>query len=505
MSAPIPNCYCLADGRVFGGEYPGSLERADAREKIGALLDAGITVFVDLTTPADRMAPYDAILAEEAAARGIEAVRVPVPMPDMDVATPDVMHRILDEIDARVTEGRRVYVHCWGGVGRTGLVVGCHLVRHGSAGDAALATVRERFGSMSPEKVRRHGGASPQTTAQCEMVRGWSRHDATLRRPVRIPTRRDRYLGAMLGLAAGDALGTALEFKAPGTFVPISDMVGGGPFQLSPGQWTDDTSMALCLAESLLERQGFDPEDQMRRYVRWWREGHWSSTGRCFDIGSTVRQALASFERTGVGFSGSTAERAAGNGSIMRLAPVVLYCAPDHVRTVRMAGDSSRTTHGTATAVDGCRYLALLISGALAGVPKDELLSPQDSSVGRIWGGEPLHPMIAAIAAGSFREKSPPAIRGTGYVVDSLEAALWAFHTTSDFRSGALAAANLGDDADTTAAVYGQLAGAYYGVEGIPAEWRDRLARAGEIAGLAERLLAATQCSRAADSRDQTD
>jgi ADP-ribosylglycohydrolase len=105
----------------------------------------------------------------------------------------------------------------------------------------------------------------------------------------------ERYRGTLLGLAVGDAVGTTLEFKPPGSFAQIEDMVGGGPFHLAPGQWTDDTSMALCLAESLIEQQGFDPVDQLQRYVRWYHQGYMSSTGRCFDIGNTVRQALHSF------------------------------------------------------------------------------------------------------------------------------------------------------------------------------------------------------------------
>ena len=105
---------------------------------------------------------------------------------------------------------------------------------------------------------------------------------------------RDRFRGCLLGLAAGDALGTALEFQAPGTFEPIDDMVGGGLLGLEPGQWTDDTSMALCLAASLLERGGFDALDQMRRYVRWRGDGYMSSTGHCFDIGNTTDAASAS-------------------------------------------------------------------------------------------------------------------------------------------------------------------------------------------------------------------
>jgi len=116
----------------------------------------------------------------------------------------------------------------------------------------------------------------------------------------------ERYRGALVGLAVGDALGTTLEFKRPGTFAPITDMVGGGPFGMKPGQWTDDTSMALCLAENLIECRGFDPVDQLTRYCRGYREGHLSSTGRCFDIGNTTRTALERFEETGEPFSGST-------------------------------------------------------------------------------------------------------------------------------------------------------------------------------------------------------
>jgi len=95
---------------------------------------------------------------------------------------------------------------------------------------------------------------------------------------------RSRFKGCLLGLAVGDALGTTLEFKMPGTFKPITDMIGGGPFNLKPGQWTDDTSMALCLAESLIQCKGFNPKDQMERYIKWWREGYQSSTGKCFEV-----------------------------------------------------------------------------------------------------------------------------------------------------------------------------------------------------------------------------
>lgn len=292
----------------------------------------------------------------------------------------------------------------------------------------------------------------------------------------------DRYRGALLGLAAGDALGTTLEFTPPHAVRPLTDLVGGGPFSLKAGQWTDDTSMALCLAESVVER-GFDPVHQLELYVRWYRHGHLSSTGRCFDIGTTTRAALNEFERQPRPFPGWTSGDAAGNGSLMRLAPVPLRWAFDRDRAIHLAGESSRTTHGAAACVDACRYYAALIVGAMQGQSKDELLKPTNFT-------EPLMPLVAEVAAGSFHTKSPPTIRGTGFVVRSLEAALWAFHSTDTFRDGALAAVNLGDDADTTGAVYGQLAGAYYGAAAIPAEWRATLAMRELIEQRADELLA---------------
>ena len=300
---------------------------------------------------------------------------------------------------------------------------------------------------------------------------------------------RSQYRGGLLGLAAGDAVGTTLEFRSPGTFRPIGDMVGGGPFGLERGQWTDDTSMALCLAESLVSCEGFDPADQMCRYLRWYREGYLSSTGRCFDIGSTVSAALRRFERDGNPCAGETDARSGGNGSLMRLAPIPLAFAGHPSEAIRLAGEMSRTTHAAPEPVDACRYYAGLIVGALRGETKERLLSAHYTPVAGLWQDEPLSPRIDAIAAGSFKAKQPPEIRGTGYVVDALEAALWAFWSTDSFEDGVLAAGNLGDDADTTGAIYGQLAGAYYGVDGIPERWRGKITLAGRIGELADALL----------------
>ena len=247
-----------------------------------------------------------------------------------------------------------------------------------------------------------------------------------------------RYRGSLLGLAVGDALGTTLEFRPPGTFAPIEDMLGGGPFRLKPGEWTDDTSMALCLAISLIEQKGFDPGDQMERYLRWYRQGYLSSAGECFDIDNTVRTALLSYEQTGQPYCGSTQPRSAGNGSIMRLAPVPLFFARHPEQAILISGESSRTTHGVTTCVDACRYLGGLLVGAVNGVGKDELLGDRFSPIPGYWERYPLISPIDLIALGSFKQRQPPEIKGKGYVVNSLEAALWALYHGKSFQEGYL-------------------------------------------------------------------
>lgn len=299
---------------------------------------------------------------------------------------------------------------------------------------------------------------------------------------------RDRHRGCLVGLAVGDALGTAVEFKPPGSFAPIRDMVGGGSFDLAPGQWTDDTSMALCLAESLLDSGGFDPRDQMVRFIKWYRTGYLSSIGRCFDIGNTTRRALQIFEQTGNPYSGSTDSESAGNGSIMRLAPVPMFFAADLAAAIQWSAESSKTTHQAEECLDACRLLGGLVAQALRGERRGPLLA-EPTLLAEYWDRKPLNPRVAEIAAGSFRHKDPPEIRGTGYVVESLEAALWALYHAKSFRGGALLAVNLGDDADTTGAVYGQIAGAFFGLKGIPRGWSGRIALAELILGYADRLF----------------
>jgi ADP-ribosyl-[dinitrogen reductase] hydrolase len=298
----------------------------------------------------------------------------------------------------------------------------------------------------------------------------------------------DRAAGALVGLAVGDAIGTTVEFRPRGTFTPLTDMVGGGPFGLLPGQWTDDTSMALCLGDSLLACGGTDQRDQMERYVRWWRRGYNSSTGRCFDIGTTTAIALQSFINTGNPVAGSKNPNTAGNGCLMRLAPVAIrYGRHDRMDLAFAARHSSETTHAAQECVDATMVFCRMLASAIDGASKSAILEGHNPAD---FPGE-LTGKIKAIAAGGYRSKTRDQIRGSGYVVDALEAALWCFWHTGTFADAVLMAANLGDDADTTAAITGQIAGAYYGIDGIPAAWRERLHDGDHIEKLARDLAQA--------------
>ncbi len=177
--------------------------------------------------------------------------------------------------------------------------------------------------------------------------------------------------------------------------------------------------------------------DQMDRYCRWAETGYLSSNGRCFDIGGTVSQALAEYRRSGDPFSGSTDPMSAGNGCIMRLAPVPMFFHRDLEAAVRYSAESSRTTHGAEECVDACKLFGSMIVKALLGKSKDEVLLGGD-------GLGPLAPRIQAIASGAYREKKKEDIRGSGYVVECLEAALWCFLETDNFRGCGLRSGQFG-------------------------------------------------------------
>jgi ADP-ribosyl-[dinitrogen reductase] hydrolase len=282
----------------------------------------------------------------------------------------------------------------------------------------------------------------------------------------------NRFRGALIGCAIGDALGTTVEFKAPGSFPPLTDIVGGGPFNLKAGEWTDDTSMMYCLAHSLIRTKQCDLKDQMDLYCKWWQDGVFSATGKCFDIGNTVVSALKRYQQTGDPLSGDTTPMSAGNGSLMRIAPIPIRYFNSFENTIKYAALSSMTTHGAIEAVDACRYFSGLIWGALHGISKDELLDGLYTPIDEYWEQNPLcDSVLKLIKEEEYKNKKAKDIRASGYVMHTLEAVLWAFFHSDSFETGALLAVNLGEDADTTGAIYGQLAGAYYGERVIDFRW----------------------------------
>jgi ADP-ribosyl-[dinitrogen reductase] hydrolase len=306
-----------------------------------------------------------------------------------------------------------------------------------------------------------------------------------------------RARGALLGLAVGDALGAAVEFYPPGAFEPVTTYRAGGPHGLKPGEWTDDTSMALALADSI-GRVGWDLQDQATRYVSWQRDGKYSVNGVLFDIGGTTAAALHQFRRTqDARTSGDPSRRTAGNGSIMRLAPVPIAFAGLFLHQinelVEKLIESSLPTHASPQCLSACAYLGVVLAGLIQGLDREEVLDPHWPALETLRGTHAFDEEVWEVALGSFRRKEPPEIVGSGYVVRSLEAALWAFAKATDFREAVLLAVNLGNDADTTGAICGQLAGAYWGEKGIPQPWCEGLARQDLIEPILERLLIAAE------------
>jgi len=300
-----------------------------------------------------------------------------------------------------------------------------------------------------------------------------------------------RLFGSIFGLMCGDAVGTTVEFRPYKTFKPVTDMIGGGVFNLNAGEWTDDSSQALCMLISLITKDGFVPEDIMNRFVSWKEDGYMSSNGTCFDIGMTTSTAINRFKQTGYPLSGLTDETSCGNGCLMRLAPIPMFYNSTLNDAVIISGLSSQLTHGHDECIDASRYFGKLIWLALNGFSKQEILSRVIGNNIGIKKGVVSKPLYSIIK-GDYKKKNPPEIRGKGYVIDTLESALWAFYKTDNFVDGLLKVVNLGDDADTTGAVYGQLAGAYYGINNIPKKWIDIIAKKEKVESMVEQLIRMT-------------
>ncbi len=496
MNRPLANSYWVQDGRVLAGEYPTGREAtltAEGRTRLQSLVSAGIDCFIDLTEAGEGPA-YDTLLP-----RSVMYLRHAIR--DQDVPRRQAqMRRIQDDIAAALAGGRSLYLHCRAGIGRTGLTVGCFLVEQGRDGDEALREINVLWTQQCARAAS--WPSIPQTPQQADYIRSWRARRRTGRAaaiavtaelatgevseaelaPVR--NLRERFQGALQGLAIGDALAAATQYRRPGSFAAVGDLLGGGPFELPRGAWSDDTAMALCLAESLAETGSCEARDQVTRYLRWQREGYLSATGQCLGITASTAQALASAQWRQQPYAGSHDPQQLPPEALSRVAPVVLHAFADCAQAVELAADVARTTSQAPLVLDACRLLAAMLHAALRGEPRALVLNPPAS----VFAARALRPQVAAVGAANCLDGAPPA-DANGDVLAVLALARWAFGSTTNFRDGALRAVNLGGHSDVIGAVYGQLAGAFYGLSAVPRGWREALVHSEQIAQLADRLL----------------
>jgi len=475
---PIAESYWVVPDRLLAGRYPGGKNEKDMMRRLGLLLDAGIDAFIDLTETGE-LPPYEGYLPAN-----VRYSRKSIP--DHGVPrTPELMSEIVAEIDSALREGRRVYVHCRAGIGRTGTAIACHLIEGGLSADAALHRLNELWKQSERSDT---WPDVPETDEQVAYVREWSRRPDPMRAPDVLDaarTLRERFQGALVGLAVGDAIAAHTQFRKPGAFAAVGDLLGGGPFDVPRGAWTDDTAMALLLAESLLARESFDAHDLVARYGRWQREGYGSATGLCVGISANVARSLATAQYKRQPFAGSHDPEQLDKDPLSRVAPIALYFLADGKTTVARAVDSARITAQAPIVLDCVRLFAAMVHQALRGRGKDEVLRPPPA----LWETPHTRPEVRAVYEGSYLHRDAAEITGGGHIVQALEAALWAFNKSDSFREGALFAANLGRDSDVVGAVYGQLAGAFNGVSAIPGIWRNSLTKNDVIVETADKLL----------------
>ena len=464
-SPPLANCYWIVPRRLLAGEHPGGVTPAATRARLSSLLEAGVSCFIDLTGP-DELAPYDAALPES-----VDYFRKPIP--DRGVPSEPQMADILGCVRGALREGRVVYLHCRAGIGRTGMAVGCLLADQGLPGEEALKELNRLW-----RQSARSGQwpAIPQTAAQVDYVRNWQPSGSPEGDPLLHPATltaarglRERFQGTLLGLATGDAVAAATQYRRPGRFTPVGDLLGGGPFDLPRGAWSDDTAMALCLAESFIECEGFDARDQVARYRRWQREGYLSATGQCVGITAGTARALALAQWRRQAFSGTHDPGARQPESLSRVAPVAMYFfARRRAAVAEYAAEAARTTCQAPKVLAACRLLARALHAALSGDGKAAIL--------------------AEAAAGPQERSGVNAAAGSAPA--ALAAVLDVFGRAHNFRDAVLAAANLGGDSDVVAAACGALAGAHYTAGAIPTLWRNSLMKKPLIESCADRLLA---------------
>lgn len=295
-----------------------------------------------------------------------------------------------------------------------------------------------------------------------------------------------------LGLAIGDALGVPVEFRDRSFFksYPVKEMLGYGTWNQPPGTWSDDSSLTFCLAESLVN--GYDLNDIGKRFVAWYRDGYWGAHHKLFDVGRTTRMSIA---RISNGhdplFSGELDEDSNGNGSLMRIAPAALYFYNESDEDLyNRIKEISSVTHAHFQSVFSCFIFSKLLIQLLKGVEKVQALvstglSVRNFALAHQYNSDQVN-LFSRILDKSIVSVKEELIDSSGYVLSTLEASIWCFMTTDTYSDAVLKAVNLGGDTDTTACVTGALAGLYYGIDGLPTEWMNALARKQDIINLAD-------------------
>ncbi|MEZ4384177.1 MAG: O-acetyl-ADP-ribose deacetylase [Nannocystaceae bacterium] len=300
---------------------------------------------------------------------------------------------------------------------------------------------------------------------------------------------RARIVGGLLGLVVGDALGVPVEFFRREALdrEPVQGMRGHGAHGQPPGTWSDDSSLALATATSLVER-GYDPADMMARFAAWLERDEYTAHGEVFDVGISTSQAIRRFVDGAPGPWGGADEMDNGNGSLMRMMPLSCYVHRLGPATiVDRSAEVSALTHAHLRARLCCAYFSLLIAGILDGLGLEGAMARAAADLGpHVPADEAVE--LARILDGSVLTAGRGEVRGGGYVLHCLEASLWAVHNHDGYRDAVLAAVNLGEDTDTTGAVTGAIAGALYGREAIEPRWIADLARSSDVVDLCERL-----------------
>jgi ADP-ribosylglycohydrolase len=467
---PLPATYWVVPGRLLVGEHPASRSRADAMDRLRRFLLAGVTCFVDLTEPAELPAYEPLLPLTTPEGRRIEYMREPIR--DHDVPADDErMSQVVETVDAALEAGHVVYLHCRAGIGRSAMVAACWLASRAGAGKDPLPRLQELWGESSRS---RDWPTVPETREQAAFVRKWSAQFGKSTLPLSgrpAGSVADRIRGALFGLALGDATGAARS-------------TGGG----AAGEWTQHTSLTLCLADSLLETGRCDARDQMQRYLRWQHEGYLSASGRPGHATADVARALATYQWRKLPMAGSHDPHDLTTAGLPRVLAAAVFAVRDPGAATTLAADCARTTHQAPLVLDACRYLAALLVGALRGAAADEVLPGVYEPVAGLWGARPLKPEVLAALA-RRRVAHDPLLRHAGWdVLHAVANARAAVSAGGDVGQAVRAAIAHGREPALDGALAGALAGALQGARGLPDTEVASLARLDLLEQFAVRL-----------------